>query len=183
MERSTVHLLHKRGKRLRALANELVPSKSTIARALSDPVDRQSQSRQRTSKADPFREKIGEWLKQGLSGTPRSARGPWAEVRDYRLRPSHRYELQLAAPALDVSVGGVQVCPDVQRGAGLPPFLAAVVAVCQFSSACCTSAHNRVALLSTPAAPRRLWASPPSWPASSGCRTGTLGLCRDSISA
>jgi IS30 family transposase len=39
MERSTVHLLHKRGKSLRAIANELVPSKSTIARALSDGTD------------------------------------------------------------------------------------------------------------------------------------------------
>jgi IS30 family transposase len=32
MERSTVRLLHKRGKSLRAIANELVPSKSTIRR-------------------------------------------------------------------------------------------------------------------------------------------------------
>jgi transposase len=68
MERSTVHLLHKRGKSLREIANELGRSKSTIARALSDPVDRQPQSRQRTSNVDPFRERIAEWLKQGLSG-------------------------------------------------------------------------------------------------------------------
>src|SRR5258708_32991820 len=68
MERSTVHLLHKRGKSLRTIANELGRSKSTIARALSEPVDRQPQSRQRTSSVDPFRERIAEWLKQGLSG-------------------------------------------------------------------------------------------------------------------
>ena len=68
MERSTVHLLHKRGKSLRAIANELGRSKSTIARALSEPVDLQPQSRQRTSNVDPFRERIAEWLKQGLSG-------------------------------------------------------------------------------------------------------------------
>ena len=68
MERSTVHLLHKRGKSLRTIANELGRSKSTIARALSDPVDRQPQSRQRTSNVDPFRERIADWLKQGLSG-------------------------------------------------------------------------------------------------------------------
>jgi len=68
MERSTVHLLHKRGKSLRTIANELGRSKSTIARALSEPVDRQPQSRQRTSNVDPFRERIAEWLKQGLSG-------------------------------------------------------------------------------------------------------------------
>ena len=68
MERSTVHLLHKRGKSLRAIASELGRSKSTIARALSETVDRQPQSRQRTSNVDPFRERIAEWLKQGLSG-------------------------------------------------------------------------------------------------------------------
>src|ERR1700680_167633 len=68
MERSTVHLLHKRGKSLRTIASELGRSKSTIARTLSEPVDRQPQSRQRTSNVDPFREQIAEWLKQGLSG-------------------------------------------------------------------------------------------------------------------
>ena len=45
MERSTVHLLHKRGKSLRTIASELGRSKSTIARALSETVDRQPQSR------------------------------------------------------------------------------------------------------------------------------------------
>jgi IS30 family transposase len=34
MERSTVHLLHKRGKSLRTIASELGRSKSTIARTL-----------------------------------------------------------------------------------------------------------------------------------------------------
>jgi IS30 family transposase len=68
MERSTVHLLHKRGKSLRKIASELGRSKSTIARALSEPVDRQPESRQRRSLIDPFREQIAEWLDQGLSG-------------------------------------------------------------------------------------------------------------------
>ena len=68
MERSTVHLLHKRGKSLRTIANELGRSKSTIARALSEAVDRQPEKRQRTSNVDPFREQIADWLKQGLSG-------------------------------------------------------------------------------------------------------------------
>jgi len=67
MERSTVHLLHKRGKSLREIASELGRSKSTIARALSEPVDRPASGRQRKSNVDPFREQIGEWLKQGLS--------------------------------------------------------------------------------------------------------------------
>jgi len=52
MERSTVHLLHKRGKSLRTIAGELGRSKSTIARTLSEPVDRQPQSRQSTYPAE-----------------------------------------------------------------------------------------------------------------------------------
>ena len=47
MERSTVHLLHKRGKSLREIASELGRSKTTIARALSGPVDRQAETRRR----------------------------------------------------------------------------------------------------------------------------------------
>ena len=63
MERSTMHLLHKRGKSLRTIGNELGRSKSTIARALSEAVDRQPEKRQRTSNVDPFREQIADWLK------------------------------------------------------------------------------------------------------------------------
>jgi transposase len=68
MERSTAHLLHKRGKSLREIASELGRSKSTIARALSEPVDRQPESRRRKSNVDPFRDQIADWLKLGLSG-------------------------------------------------------------------------------------------------------------------
>src|SRR5258708_19329059 len=68
MERSTVHLLHKRGKSLRQIASELGRSKNTVARALSEAVDRQPSARRRTSSVDAFREQIVEWLKQGLSG-------------------------------------------------------------------------------------------------------------------
>src|SRR6266700_2335909 len=68
MERSTVHLLHKRGKSLRQIASELGRSKNTVARALSEPVDRQPSGRRRKSSVDVFREQIGEWLQQGLSG-------------------------------------------------------------------------------------------------------------------
>jgi predicted transcriptional regulator len=68
MERSTVHLLHKRGKSLREIAGELGRSKTTIARALSEAVDRQPSTRRRWSSVDPFRGQIGEWLQQGLSG-------------------------------------------------------------------------------------------------------------------
>jgi transposase len=68
MERSTVHLLHKRGKSLRAIAAELGYSKTTIARALSEPVDKPPSRRQRVSLVDPWRSQIAEWLRQGLSG-------------------------------------------------------------------------------------------------------------------
>src|SRR5579872_603180 len=68
MERSAVHLLRKRGKSLRAIAAELGHSKTTIARALSEPVDQQPSGRRRKSSVDAFREQIAEWLKQGLSG-------------------------------------------------------------------------------------------------------------------
>src|SRR5437870_4258686 len=68
MERSTVHLLHKRGKSLRQIASELGRSKNTVARTLSEAVDRQPSTRRRKSSVDAFREQIIEWLKQGLSG-------------------------------------------------------------------------------------------------------------------
>ena len=68
MERSTIHLLHKRGKSQREIASELGRSRSAVARALSEPVDRQSSGRRRKSSVDAFREQIGEWLSQGLRG-------------------------------------------------------------------------------------------------------------------
>ena len=68
MERSTIHLLHKRGKSQREIASELGRSRSAVARALSEPVNRQSSGRRRKSSVDAFREQIAEWLKQGLSG-------------------------------------------------------------------------------------------------------------------
>jgi transposase len=68
MERSTIHLLHKRGKSQREIAFELGRSRSAVARVLSEPVDRQPSGRRRRSSVDAFREQIAEWLKQGLSG-------------------------------------------------------------------------------------------------------------------
>jgi transposase len=68
MERSTIHLLHKRGKSQREIAAELGRSRSAVARALSEPVDRLPSGRRRKSSVDAFRVQIAEWLKQGLSG-------------------------------------------------------------------------------------------------------------------
>ena len=68
MERSAIHLLHKRGKSQREIAAELGRSRTAVARALSERVDRQPAGRRRASRVDPFREQIAEWLKRGLSG-------------------------------------------------------------------------------------------------------------------
>jgi transposase len=69
MERSTIHLLHKRGKSQREIASELGRSRTAVARALREPVDRPpSTRRRRKSSVDAVREQIAEWLQQGLSG-------------------------------------------------------------------------------------------------------------------
>ncbi len=67
MERSTIHLLAKRGKSRRAIARELGISRITVARALEEPVDRQPARRDRASTVDPYRSQIEGWLKEGLS--------------------------------------------------------------------------------------------------------------------
>ena len=60
MERSTIHLLHKRGKSQREIASELGRSRSAVARALSEPVDRQPSAWRRKSSVDAFCEQIWE---------------------------------------------------------------------------------------------------------------------------
>ena len=67
MERSTIHLLHKRGKSQREIARELGRSRATVARALAEPVDRGPQRRQRTKLTDPYREQIAGWVTEGLT--------------------------------------------------------------------------------------------------------------------
>jgi transposase len=67
MERSTIHLLVKRGQSQRQIARELGRSRTTVARALAEPVERRGTTRERSSQADAFAEQITEWLGQGLS--------------------------------------------------------------------------------------------------------------------
>jgi transposase len=67
MERSTIHLLAKRGKSQRAIARELGISRITVARVLEEPIDRHPASRHRTSTVDPYRAQIEQWLQDGLS--------------------------------------------------------------------------------------------------------------------
>jgi transposase len=67
MERSSIQLLHKRGKSQRQIARELGRSRVTVARALREPVDRAPAARDRPSIVDPYREDIERWLDEGLT--------------------------------------------------------------------------------------------------------------------
>ena len=67
MERSTIHLLAKRGKSIRQIAAELGRSPTTISRILQEPVDRQPAKRYRRSKVDPYRLQIERWVGEGLT--------------------------------------------------------------------------------------------------------------------
>jgi transposase len=67
LERSTIHLLAKRGKSKRQIARELGLSRITVGRALQEPVDKKSAPRQRRSVVDPYAEQIRQWLQEGLS--------------------------------------------------------------------------------------------------------------------
>ena len=67
MERSAVQLLARRGSSQRQIARALGHSRTTIARALHEPVDRPPPTRQRPSVVDPYRRQIEQWLREGLS--------------------------------------------------------------------------------------------------------------------
>jgi transposase len=67
MERSVIHLLHKRGKSQRQIARELGVDRETVARVLEGGVEPPPLHRTRPSIVDPYREQIAEWVKQGLT--------------------------------------------------------------------------------------------------------------------
>jgi len=67
MERSAMHLLAKRGKSQRQIAEELGRNRRTIARVLREPVDRAPAKRYRRSKVDPYRAQIVAGLAAGLT--------------------------------------------------------------------------------------------------------------------
>jgi transposase len=67
MDRSTIQLLSRRGKSQRAIARELGYSRATVARLLTEPVDKAPAHRQRSSLADPYQPQIEQWLTEGLS--------------------------------------------------------------------------------------------------------------------
>jgi len=67
MERSAIHLLAKRGKSQRQIAEELGRNRRTIARVLREPVEQRPAKRYRRSKVDPYRAQIVAWLAAGLT--------------------------------------------------------------------------------------------------------------------
>ncbi len=67
MERSTIHLLAKRGRSIRQIAAELGRSPTTISRVLQGPVERAPAKRYHRSKVDPYRAQIAGWLGEGLT--------------------------------------------------------------------------------------------------------------------
>jgi predicted transcriptional regulator len=67
MERSTVHVMAKRGRSIRQIAAELGRSPTTIARVLHDPVDKPPTRRRRTSQVDGYRAQIEHGIAAGLS--------------------------------------------------------------------------------------------------------------------
>src|SRR5918997_6859920 len=83
MERSTIKLLAKRGRSQRQIAKELGRSRTTIQRALQEPVDQAPARRQRASQVDPFRPQIELWLQQGLSTVRKLELAPSEPERPY----------------------------------------------------------------------------------------------------
>ena len=67
MERSAIHLLAKRGKSQRQIAEELGRNRRTIARVLREPVEQRPAERYRRSKVDPYRAQIVAWIGAGLT--------------------------------------------------------------------------------------------------------------------
>ncbi len=67
MERSTIHLLAKRGKSIRTIAAELGRSPTTVQRVLHEPVEQTPTPRHRRSVVDPYRPQIEQWIREGLT--------------------------------------------------------------------------------------------------------------------
>ena len=66
MERSAIHVMAKRGKSIRQIAEEVGRSPTTISRVLREPLDQPPARRHRRSQVDPYREQIERWLEEGL---------------------------------------------------------------------------------------------------------------------
>jgi len=146
MERSAIHLLHKRGKSQRQIAKELGVDRDTVARVLKEGIERAPIQRPRPSIVDPYREQIASWVHEGLSGVrmlelarndpERPYSGGHAvfrvAVRQERLKQQHgevianvpvRFE-GLPAEYLQVDWGEVPAFPFTQQAPGPRYFLA-----------------------------------------------------------
>jgi transposase len=66
MERSAIHLMAKRGKSIRQIAEEVDRSPTTVSRILREPPDRPPAGRHRRSQVDPYRSQIAGWLDEDL---------------------------------------------------------------------------------------------------------------------
>jgi transposase len=146
MERSLIHLLHKRGKTQRQIARELKYSRETVARVLREPVDRRPGRRQRRSVVDPYRPQIEQWVKEGLTAVRmlELARGDLEQpyrgghsvfreaVRQARLAQAHERAVQdvpvrfegLPAEYLQVDWGEIRQFPFTQQAPATRYFLA-----------------------------------------------------------
>jgi len=117
MERSTIHLLSKRGRSIRQIATELGRSPTTISRVLQEPVERQPAKRYRRSKVDPYRPQIAGWLGEGLTAErmlalaradpDRPYRGGQSVFRGYVRRVRLEQQQQSAASAVPIRFEGL----------------------------------------------------------------------------
>jgi transposase len=117
MERSTIHVLAKRGKSIRQIAAELGRSPRTISRVLQGPVDCPPAKRHRRSKVDPYRARIGEWLAQGLTAArmlelaradpDRPYGGGQSVFRGYVRRIRQEQQQQQATSAVPIRFAGL----------------------------------------------------------------------------
>ena len=67
MERSTIHVMAKRGKSIRQIAGELGRSPTTMARVLHEPVNKPPTLRHHESRSDTDRAEIEAGINAGLS--------------------------------------------------------------------------------------------------------------------
>ncbi len=146
MERSTIHLLSKRGRSIRQIAAELGRSPTTISRVLQGPVERAPAKRYRRSKVDPYRAQIAGWLGEGLTAermlelaradAAQPYRGGQSVFRGYVRRVRLEQQQQqatsdvpirfagLPGEYLQVDWGEIRVFPFTQQSAATRYFLA-----------------------------------------------------------
>src|SRR5579875_265746 len=146
MERSTIQWMAKRGKSIRAIAQEVGRNRRTVARVLREPVERAPAKRHRRSKVDPYRDQIERWIGEGLTAVRmlELARGdperPYTGSRSHcgemvrRLRQEQHHHQAVAdvpirfeglpAEYLQVDWGEVRAFPFTQQRPATRYFLA-----------------------------------------------------------